>query len=528
MTYLAQGKLEDAYDATEGYTARYLLDQLGADLSSEESSIEEQAFSFRGIREYSSDLPEATAVITFNNIDREAADMLVADGEYLFHVVLDTEVFVRDVERRFGTLIREGLKREGVSSEAALELLQDRVATSDAPMSRSRGIRVSGREQQDDSAIGFDEIVRYFRMLLACPKRSRQESNALESLSASLWEFFFGQLEVELAGKDSLLIVPDGVLSMLPFGALTLDTGEYAAERYMFSYVPSLSVADRLRDRKEAQTGEVPDPAAGLRKPLLAFGGAIYDEYSYDMPSDTNRQDEYRDARNTVHEIREETFTNFKSGASQRGPISILGFGVWSNLPGTYSEVQAIGDLVSGSEVLTGARVSEAGLKRMSESGDLSAYRILHFAVHGMTVPQVPELSSLVLSQFTQEQDGQDGYLTLPEAAALRIDTDFVNLSACDTGLGKIYRGEGVVGLAQAFLVAGAGGVGVSLWQVADEATRDFMVSLYSRLIKKSPEFAQLDGIMIREAMTEVQREFIADGDYSDPFFWAPFVYYGE
>ncbi len=107
----------------------------------------------------------------------------------------------------------------------------------------------------------------------------------------------------------------------------------------------------------------------------------------------------------------------------------------------------------------------------------------------------------------------------------LDINADFVNLSACDTGLGKIYGGEGVVGLTQSFLIAGANGLSVSLWQVADESTMMFMISMY--------KLVQEEGMSYNEAITEMKRRFInrtnEDGkDYSKPFYWAPFVYYGN
>jgi hypothetical protein len=109
------------------------------------------------------------------------------------------------------------------------------------------------------------------------------------------------------------------------------------------------------------------------------------------------------------------------------------------------------------------------------------------------------------------------------EIAELDIKADFVNLSACETGLGKIYGGEGVVGLTQSFLLAGANAVSVSLWMVADESTSQFMVSMYDRIQDKEISYA--------DAMTEVKRRFI-NGNYGEvykaPYYWAPFVYYGK
>jgi CHAT domain-containing protein len=155
----------------------------------------------------------------------------------------------------------------------------------------------------------------------------------------------------------------------------------------------------------------------------------------------------------------------------------------------------------------------------MSADGSLARYRALHFATHGVMVPGVPELSALVLTEAGTRGAAEDGYLTMGEVSQLAIDADFVGLSACETGLGRLYEGEGVVGLAQAFLLAGARGLAVSLWQVADESTRAFMVDTYGLVRGKGLPWAR--------AMTEVRRRLIASPAWKEPFFWAPFVYYG-
>jgi CHAT domain-containing protein len=124
-----------------------------------------------------------------------------------------------------------------------------------------------------------------------------------------------------------------------------------------------------------------------------------------------------------------------------------------------------------------------------------------------------------VLSQYRERTEGEDGYLRMGEIEGLDIEAEFVNLSACETGLGQIYGGEGVVGLTHSFLVGGANGLSVSLWQVADESTMEFMVNMY-RLVREK-------GMRYDRAITEIKRDFIG-GRYSDPFYWAPFVYYGN
>ncbi|MFN3428604.1 MAG: CHAT domain-containing protein, partial [Candidatus Sericytochromatia bacterium] len=152
----------------------------------------------------------------------------------------------------------------------------------------------------------------------------------------------------------------------------------------------------------------------------------------------------------------------------------------------------------------------------------LDRYQVIHLATHGLVVPGVPALSALVLSQFPGERGGEDGYLRMDEIASMKLQADFVNLSACETGLGTVYGGEGIVGLAQAVLVAGANGVSVSLWQVADDSTARLMTALY--------EEARRDSVGHAEALARIKRRFIRGefGEaYRSPYHWAPFVYYG-
>ena len=208
---------------------------------------------------------------------------------------------------------------------------------------------------------------------------------------------------------------------------------------------------------------------------------------------------------------------------SVRSAYNQLGEGSWADLPGTLIEVNEIASIIESSDTLTGADVTESIVKSYSTSGQLANYKILHFATHGLVVPEMPELSAIVLSQFEEEKEGEDGYLRMGEIAELDIAADFVNLSACETGLGRIFGGEGIVGLTQSFLIAGANGLSVSLWQVADKSTPKFMTELYKKV--------RNTGIGYGQALTEVKRAFI-NGDYGEkyqaPYYWSPFVYYGK
>jgi CHAT domain-containing protein len=271
------------------------------------------------------------------------------------------------------------------------------------------------------------------------------------------------------------------------------------------------------------------------RKSLLAFGGAVYDRVSYDADMIVSERQ--------LEQLEKNTLLAMSRGQSVGEVYGSLGFAGWNNLPATLTEVKALKGILPGAEVYTGDRVSETHVKMLSKDGRLKQYKVIHFATHGIVVPEIPELSALVLSQFKQEKEGEDGYLNMREIAGLDIQADFINLSACKTGLGRIYRGEGLAGLTQSFLIAGANALSVSLWQVADESTMKFMMGMY-RLVSENE-------MTYDRAITEMKRRFIRGaeegaaedgsrglivktkstgpgGIYSDPFFWAPFVYYGR
>jgi len=190
----------------------------------------------------------------------------------------------------------------------------------------------------------------------------------------------------------------------------------------------------------------------------------------------------------------------------------------WGNLPGTLSEAQGVSRLLGG-DLVVSEKVTEAAIKELSVTGRLKEYRVLHFATHGIVDPVIPELSAVVLSQAPKLNTTEDGYLQAREIVELNLAADFVNLSACETGLGRIVNGEGIVGLTQSFLLAGANGISVSLWKVDDTATMEFMLEVYKRV--------KNEGMSYADALTATKRSFIA-GKYASPCYWAPFVYYGE
>lgn len=153
-------------------------------------------------------------------------------------------------------------------------------------------------------------------------------------------------------------------------------------------------------------------------------------------------------------------------------------------------------------------------------SPELSQYRILHFATHGVLDSQRPELSAIVLSLVDERGQPQNGFLRLNEIYNLNLPADLVMLSACQTGLGKEIRGEGLVGLTRGFMYAGAARVGTSLWKVDDSATAVMMGRFYRAMMKEGKSPAA--------ALRAAQLDMLKETRWQSPYYWAAFTMQGE
>jgi CHAT domain-containing protein len=282
-----------------------------------------------------------------------------------------------------------------------------------------------------------------------------------------------------------LVIIPDGSLYDLPFDALVRTDGQYVLESHIVSYVPSVTVLDFLRSRHRAH------------QPEMAFLGI--GDVPYDMEAQT---DGSRTGEGVV-------------GTVSRGVYDISGAHLYP-LPETRVELisasQALQD-PKQTVLLLGDKATEAAFN----SEPLADFKIIHFAVHGISTPDFPERDALVLGRAPHSKD--DGLLQVREIAQLRLDADLVTLSACNTATGKLEGEEGIIGLTQAFLFAGARTVASSLWPVDDASTEILMTRFYTHLAQKEDEASAL-----RQAKLDYLKQ---EGD-KPPIFWTPFVVVGD
>lgn len=150
----------------------------------------------------------------------------------------------------------------------------------------------------------------------------------------------------------------------------------------------------------------------------------------------------------------------------------------------------------------------------------LGQFRLLHFATHGVLNEIHPDLSGIVLSLRDEAGQEQDGFLRLHEIYNLKLNADLVTLSACQTGLGKQVRGEGLIGLTRGFMFAGVPRVAASLWKVQDDSTAELMHEFYRALLRDG----QRPAAALRAAQLALQRQ----AAWQHPFYWAAFTLQGE
>jgi CHAT domain-containing protein len=320
-----------------------------------------------------------------------------------------------------------------------------------------------------------------------------------------------------LIGQKRLLVVADGGLNYIPFEALVKTAGgDYSSAQYLIRtneivYAPSASVNGANR-----QQG--PRPAG---RAMLVIADPVFNS------NDTRAKGVA--ASTASAETRGLGIESALTDVTGQGAVAAAESAKMQGLPlarllGTRTEADQIARLGRASGAPTDVWLDLDASEANIGVRDITKYRVLHIATHGLLNAERPQFTGVVLSLVGNKSD--DGFLRTDEVFNLKLGSPLVMLSACETGLGKEKRGEGVMGLTRAFLYAGAPTVGVSLWSVADKSTADLMTDFYKRLLS-SPGSASIGGSP-SAAMRNAQLAMINGKKYSAPFYWAPFVLVGD
>ncbi|MEJ6004695.1 CHAT domain-containing protein [Paucibacter sp. AS339] len=333
------------------------------------------------------------------------------------------------------------------------------------------------------------------------PREARQD------IVAALSDFLLAPLRKQGGEPKTrrLLIAPDGPLWLLPWDLLKLD-GRPLAQAVQVQQVHSLSVLQMVQQRLAARSG-----ADSAR--LLAFGNPSYPQTAQASGADAGTP---RSGR--PYALRS---SPLRAGQSPQEAGVALSSLSWPRLPFAQFEMDQVGRLFKPAQVtqVSGDAATETRLRELSASGELAKYRYLLFSAHGYFDPVRPEFSSLVLKP-DGEDVRHDGFVSLAEWLPLRLNSDLVVLSACETARGRELNGEGLLGLSYALFVAGNANTVATLWPVADRETA-LLVSRFFAHVHR--------GLKPAQALARTKREFIShpNARLRDPRHWAAFVLYG-
>jgi CHAT domain-containing protein/tetratricopeptide (TPR) repeat protein len=312
--------------------------------------------------------------------------------------------------------------------------------------------------------------------------------------AAELSHILLGPVAGRLASRR-LLIVADGPLQYIPFEALPDPaSGGLLVESHEVAYAPSLAVLAELRARQQLRRtasalARAPRAAATPTGALAILADPVF-------------------------------------GAGDRRAAAL---GVPApSLDPLVAELPRLPDTGAEAEAIVAAAGARGALlalgfdanRELVTSGRLAGYPILHFATHNLLRAGQPELTALALSQIDRAGRPRDGLLRAMEIADLDLPADLVVLSACNTALGEPTEGEGLVGLPQSFLGAGAGRVVVSLWSVGDRSTAVLMSHFYRALLEER--------LAPAAALRAAQIAMLRDSRWRSPYYWAGFVLQGD
>lgn len=270
-----------------------------------------------------------------------------------------------------------------------------------------------------------------------------------------------------------IIFIPDDILHYLPFEALLADGDkkEWLIKKYTIAYAPSASsLREIIKRRKSNHLKTSMD--------IVAFGDP---SFSSNLSANFALASDFH-------------FTPLK----------------YSGL-----EIERIASLFKKGKtsVFSKEKATEEELKMQN----LSGYKILHFATHGLIDDKKPARSSILLSMDSDQKE--DGLLQMREIFNLKLNADLVTLSACQTALGQFIRGEGFEGLSRAFFYAGASSLLVSLWSIDDEASFQLMERFYYHL---------RSSLSIMDSLQKAKTELIESQVLSHPYYWAGFITIGK
>lgn len=348
----------------------------------------------------------------------------------------------------------------------------------------------------------FDSVILYYRnRLLQHPDFWKSKEKQTKWLAHQLYKYLIEPIAENLKDKKRVTIIPDRSLYLIPFETLVDEKERYLVELYSFNYLPNLSLKRILSDRNYH-----------FEKNGLALGISKYEPLS-DITTNTLEKLE------EIPALRMELKKSISIGENLDIFYAKIGIQAWPNLPDVANELKYFKNIIPQSEYAIGSQVNPEWLIQQSKSGQLTKYRVLHFANHGIAVPAIPELSAIVMHP---EKNG-NRYVNTEQIKELDITADMVFLSACETGLGEVIPSIGVIGLPQSFLMAGTKSVQSSLWEIHDEQSSKIISCFYQELVNNNWDYAEALAVTKRKCIKGELGEGL-----QNPLYWASVIRFGH
>jgi CHAT domain-containing protein/Tfp pilus assembly protein PilF len=338
--------------------------------------------------------------------------------------------------------------------------------------------------------------------------------------AAELSRMLLGPVASQL-GRKRLVIVADGALQYIPFAALPAPSPGNDGERnsgaepqplFVEHEIVSLPSASTLATLRRETAGRKP-----AEKSLAVLADPVFTDDDTRVRRDVGKAGAKEKTRSADSD--ETDIVSLQMSRSGRETGVIGAEDSFGRLLSTRHEAAAILALVPERDRMQALDFEASRTTALRP--ELGEYRIVHFATHGLLNNIHPELSGIVLSLVDKEGPSQDGFLRLQDIYNLKLSAELVVLSACQTGLGKEIKGEGLVGLTRGFMYAGAQRVVASLWKVDDQATSELMKRFYRGLL--GPEALRPAG-----ALRQAQLSMWKQKQWRAPYYWAAFVLQGE
>ena len=302
-----------------------------------------------------------------------------------------------------------------------------------------------------------------------------------------------------LSAAREIVVVPDGALHYVPFAALRSGKPSdppYLAQSLIISMTPALRLVGG---------GTRVTAAAPRSSRVLIVADPIY----------------------TADDPRLSRLSSAQPAAIRPMDVSLqrsVDSSSLERLASTGREAAQISSLYAPQDVdvLQGADATRSNVL----AKDLSTYRFIHIASHGIVDAEIPQLSALILGKYDSTSAVSDPYLRVSDLLSKTFNAQAVVLSACDTALGKEFAGEGIIGLRYAALARGAHAVVASLWSVPDGVSADLMTDLYRHMGVAHALAQQRAPLSVAASLAEAMREVLRRSPSLDPAFWAPFTVY--